>query len=150
MVLPAILPRSSEMELDQSLFADMLTAAAQEERLRKAKDLRTSAADTSQRMLNALQPGTLVPIHRHRQSCETVLCLKGCIEEILYEEQPAHGGVELKEVRRIRLTAAGDTVGCQVPQGVWHTVHVLQPAVLFEAKDGPYVPTDSQDIWSPR
>lgn len=79
------------MELDQLMFADMLTTAAQVERLRTAKDLRTSASDTSQRMLNALQPGTIVPIHRHRQSSETVLCLKGCIEEILYEERLEHG-----------------------------------------------------------
>lgn len=137
-----------KMELDQLMFADMLTTAAQVERLRTAKDLRTSASDTSQRMLNALQPGTIVPIHRHRQSSETVLCLKGCIEEILYEERLEHGRKELKEVRRIRLTAAGETVGCQVPQGVWHTVNVLQPTVIFEAKDGPYVPAESQDIWS--
>lgn len=128
----------------------MLDAAAQDARLRKAKDLRTSACDTSQRMLNALQPGTDVPVHRHRQSSETVLCLKGCMEEILYEEIPsAQGGTELREVKRIRLTAEGSCRGCQVPQGVWHTVRVLQPTVIFEAKDGPYAPADSQDLWTP-
>ena len=136
------------IKIDKKLINDLFDKAVVSDRKRMNYDLRTSPNDGSQRMLNALQPGTIVPIHRHRQSSETVLCLKGCIEEILYEERLEHGRKELKEVRRIRLTAAGETVGCQVPQGVWHTVNVLQPTVIFEAKDGPYVPADSQDIWS--
>lgn len=121
------------MIIDKSLL-DSLTAAAKESpRLRANYDLRTSAADTSQRMLNALEPGTLVPVHRHPNSTETVLCLRGRMDEVLYSEDG------LREVERIHLCPSDGAFGCQVPAGAWHTVEVLESGtVIFEAKDGKY------------
>ena len=120
------------MIIDKSLL-DSLTAAAKESpRLRANYDLRTSAGDTSQRMLNALEPGTLVPVHRHPNSTETVLCLRGRMDEVLYSEDG------LREVERIHLCPFDGAFGCQVPAGAWHTVEVLEPSVIFEAKDGKY------------
>lgn len=119
------------MIIDKSLL-DSLTAAAKESpRLRANYDLRTSAADTSQRMLNALEPGTLVPVHRHPNSTETVFCLRGKLVEVLYDED---GGV----AERILLAPEEGAHGCVVPAGAWHTVEVLEPSVIFEAKDGKY------------
>ena len=125
-------------------------------RLRQNLDLRTSAADTSQRMLNALLPGTVVPVHRHEDTSETVICLYGKMDEVIYEEvvtyedaasealpmgmdaQGVMRKVEYREVQRIRLCPAEGKFGCQVPKGAWHTVEVMEPSVIFEAKDGAY------------
>ena len=74
------------MVIDDILLNELLAKAAESSRLRQNYDLRTSSADTSQRMLNALQPDTEVPIHRHEDTSETVVCLMGRLEEIIYEE----------------------------------------------------------------
>lgn len=105
----------------------------------KYHDLRTSADDTSQRMLNALLPGTIVPIHHHEDTTETVICLCGQLDEIIYDEHIAEDGqVVYKECQRIRLSPSQGDYGCQVSKGAWHTVEVLEPSVIFEAKDGAY------------
>ena len=93
--------------------------------------LRTSANDNSQRMLNALLPGTVVPIHRHPQSTENVFLLCGKIVEVICDENG-------KEIERIHLDPTVGNYGCVVPQGAWHTVEVLEPSVIYEAKDGKY------------
>ena len=121
------------------------------ERLRKNFDLRTTPADTSQRMLNALEPGTKVPIHRHLKTSETVVCLEGCLDEVFFEELPnmdAGGPVHdgemaadetcFKEIARVRLCPREQLYGVQIPQGAWHTVVVHEPSVILEAKDGAY------------
>ena len=121
------------------------------ERLRKNFDLRTTPADTSQRMLNALEPGTKVPIHRHLKTSETVVCLEGCLDEVFFEELPnmdAGGPVHdgemaadetcFKEIARVRLCPREQLYGIQIPQGAWHTVVVHEPSVILEAKDGAY------------
>lgn len=121
-----------------SAFLDILwEQASASPRLRMNYDLRNSAADTSQRMLNALQPGTEVPIHRHEDTAETVICLCGKLEEILYEEE-TNG--TFKEIARYLLCPAESKFGMQIPAGVWHTIRVLEPSVIFEAKDGAYQP----------
>ena len=74
------------MDFDKEFLGKLLEQAMENPRLRQNFDLRTSSADTSQRMLNALQPGTEVPIHRHEKTAETVICLVGKLEEIIYEE----------------------------------------------------------------
>jgi len=74
------------MEFDKEFLGKLLEQAMENPRLRQNFDLRTSSADTSQRMLNALQPQTEVPIHRHEKTAETVICLVGKLEEIIYEE----------------------------------------------------------------
>ena len=144
------------MEFDKDFLVKLFEHAVTNPRLRQNFDLRTSSADTSQRMLNALLPGTVVPIHRHEDTAETVVCLCGRLDEVIYEEvgtyekaasdnasrgMDAHDvarKVEYREVQRIRLCPAEGKYGCQVPKGAWHTVEVIEPSVIFEAKDGAY------------
>lgn len=97
--------------------------------------MRTSPEDGSQRMLNAMLPGTEVAVHCHPNSNENVILITGKIYEILYEE--TENG-ELMETERIFLCPAEGRFGCQVPKGVWHTVEVIEPSVIYEAKDGKY------------
>lgn len=125
------------MIIDQNLIEDLWKQAAESPRLRQNYDLRTTASDTSQRMLNALLPGTEVPIHRHEDTSETVVCLCGRLEEMIYEEQP--DGTFL-EVSRELLCPAEGRYGMQIPVGAWHTIRVIEPSVIFEAKDGAYRP----------
>ncbi|MDY5091007.1 MAG: WbuC family cupin fold metalloprotein [Prevotella sp.] len=145
------------MEFNNDFLAQLFQQAEGNERLRQNFDLRTSSADTSQRMLNALLPGTVVPIHRHEDTTETVVCLCGKMDEVIYEEVVTYGKgapdampmgmdaqdvtrkVDYREVQRIRLCPAEGKYGCQVPKGAWHTVEVIEPSVIFEAKDGAYV-----------
>ena len=144
------------IEFNNDFLAQLFQQAEGNERLRQNFDLRTSSADTSQRMLNALLPGTVVPIHRHEDTTETVVCLCGKMDEVIYEEVVTYGKeapdtmpmgmdaqdvtrkVEYREVQRIRLCPAEGKYGCQVPKGAWHTVEVIEPSVIFEAKDGAY------------
>lgn len=144
------------MEINKDFLNGLFEQAKVNPRLRQNLDLRTSAADTSQRMLNALLPGTVVPVHRHEDTSETVVCLCGKMDEVIYEEVVTYEGaasealpmgmdaqgvmrkVEYREVQRIRLCPAEGKFGCQVPKGAWHTVEVMEPSVIFEAKDGAY------------
>lgn len=145
------------IEINNDFLAQLFHQAEGNERLRQNYDLRTSGEDTSQRMLNALLPGTEVPIHRHEDTTETVVCLCGKMDEVIYEEVVTYGKaaaealpmgmdvqdvtrkVEYREVQRIRLCPAEGKYGCQVPKEAWHTVEVIEPSVIFEAKDGAYV-----------
>lgn len=128
--------------LNEELISELLSQASQCERKRMVFDLRTSPEDDSQRMLNALQPGTLVPIHRHEDTSETAICLKGRIDWIFYEELPnmdAGGpGREFKESFRTEICPAEGKYGIQVPQGAWHTIEVKEESCILEAKDGQY------------
>ncbi len=122
-------------------FLDSLLAqAAVSPRMRQNYDLRNSSADTSQRMLNALLPGTIVPIHRHELTSETVVCLRGKLEEIIYEEvQDATCESGFREVSRQLLCSAEGLYGMQIPAGAWHTINVIEPSIIFEVKDGAYI-----------
>lgn len=143
------------MEINKELLETLFAEAKENLRLRQNYDLRTSSADTSQRMLNALLPETVVPIHRHEETTETVICLCGKLDEVIYEEvvsyendttglsqgmdtQNVFRKVSYREVQRIRLCPAEAKYGCQIPKGAWHTVEVIDPSVIFEAKDGAY------------
>ena len=144
------------MEFDKDFLGKLFEQAVANPRLRQNYDLRTSASDTSQRMLNALLPGTVVPIHRHEETTETVICLCGRLDEVIYEEvktyenaatdaaplgmdaQDVTRKVEYREVQRIHLCPTEAKYGCQIPKGAWHTVEVIEPSVIFEAKDGAY------------
>lgn len=129
------------MEFDKEFLGKLFEQAVVNPRLRQNYDLRTSDADTSQRMLNALLPGTVVPVHRHEYTTETVICLCGKLDEVLFEKLlTSEGKEEYKEVKRIHLCPAQAIYGCQIPKGVWHTVEVIEPSVIFEAKDGAYTP----------
>ena len=119
------------MEINKELLDNLFEQAKENPRLRQNLDLRTSANDNSQRMLNALLPGTVVPIHRHPQSTENVFLLCGKIVEVICDENG-------NEIERIHLDPTVGNYGCVVPQGAWHTVEVLEPSVIYEAKDGKY------------
>lgn len=124
------------MKLSLELYDELLKQARTNPRLRQALDLRTSAEDQSQRMLNAMLPGTQVPIHRHTTSAETAIVLYGSLDEVFYDEQG-------KEIERHTIQV-GD--GLQIPVGQFHTVEVKEPTILFEAKDGAYAPAKPEDI----
>lgn len=143
------------MEFDKNFLDKLLKQAMENSRLRQNYDLRTSSADTSQRMLNALLPETKVPIHRHEDTTETVICLYGKLDEVIYEEIVSYENdttglpqsmdaqnvcrkVSYREIQRIHLNPAEAKYGCQIPKGAWHTVEVIEPSVIFEAKDGAY------------
>ena len=119
------------MEINKDFLGKLFEQAVVNPRLRQNLDLRTSANDNSQRMLNALLPGTVVPIHRHPQSTENVFLLCGKIVEVICDENG-------NEIERIHLDPTIGNYGCVVPQGAWHTVEVLEPSVIYEAKDGKY------------
>ncbi len=137
--------------LDKNLLSDLHKKATSSERLRMNFDLRTTPEDDSQRMLNALQPGTKVPIHRHLKTSETVVCLEGCLDWVFYEELPnmdaggpVHDGEtaadesQFVETARFRVCPREGVHGLQVPKGAWHSVIVHEPSTIFEAKDGAY------------
>ena len=109
-------------------------------------DLRTSVDDQSQRMLNALLPGTEVAIHRHPNSSESVVCLCGRMDVVVYDEvvtyfqdgEDKKQKVSYNETERISLAPVEGKFGCSIPKGAWHTVEVFEPSVIFEAKDRAY------------
>ena len=110
------------------------------------RDLRNSANDQSQRMLNALEPGTIVPIHRHTKTSETVCCVRGALEEVIYQEQPDGS---LIETERIALCAGSPLAVAQIPIGVWHTVdNIKEGTIIVESKDGAYEPMAAEDVIS--
>ena len=119
------------IQIDSQLLEELFKKAEAGERKRMNYDLRTNAEDGSQRMLNALMPGTKVPVHRHPVSNENVLLLCGKLIEVIYDDNG-------KEAERILLDPSAGKFGCVVPAGAWHTVDVLEPSVIYEAKDGRY------------
>lgn len=119
------------MEFDNQFLASLFEKVQLSPRLRVNQDLRTSSDDTSQRMLNAMMPETVVPIHRHSKTSETVICLSGRMDEIFFDK-------EGNETSRVHLCPSEGRYGCQVPEGAWHTVEVFEPTVIFEAKDCAY------------
>ena len=125
------------IEINKDLLNELFEAAKVNPRLRQNYDLRTSAEDGGQRMMNALLPGTEVAVHRHPMSNESVLVLVGKLDEVLYDDN----GVEIE---RIQLDPSAGKFGCVVPAGVWHTVEVHEPTVIYEAKDGRYGEDGSQ------
>ena len=129
------------MKITQALL-DKLTAEAKESpRLRMNLDLRDSAEDTSQRMLNAIEPGSPLPIHRHQNTTETVVCLRGRLVEEYYDD------LERTCTERIELSPNGPVVALNIPAGQWHTVHALESGtVILEMKNGKYEPISDVDI----
>ena len=123
------------IKIDEKLINDLFDKAVASERKRMHCDLRTSPNDGSQRMLNALLPGSIVPIHRHPKSNENVLLLCGKLVEVIYD---ADGN----ETERIHLDPSVGNFGCVVPAGAWHSVEVLEPSVIYEAKAGIAVGVD--------
>ena len=131
------------------VLLDSLTAQAKvSPRLRMNMDLRNSSDDQSQRMLNAIEPGSQLPVHRHRKSSETVVCLRGRLQELLYNEAAASAGSPtVVETEVIELSPDGPVVALNIPIGQWHTVRALESGtVILECKDGAYEPLGPEDI----
>ena len=131
------------MKITQAILDDLTAQAKASPRLRMNLDLRNSAEDKSQRMLNAIEPGSPLPIHRHTKSSETVVCLRGRLMEVFYDD--------LKHTctDTIELSPNGPVVALNIPIGQWHTVRALESStVILETKDGPYEPLGEDDILS--
>lgn len=129
------------MKITQALLDELTAKAKVSPRLRMNLDLRNSSEDLSQRMLNAIEPGSVVPIHRHQKTSETVICLRGKLVEEYYDE------LERICTERIELSPNGPVVALNIPAGQWHTVKSLESGtVIIEVKDGPYVPQSPADI----
>ena len=126
------------IEINRKLISELFAKALLNPRFRQNYDLR-NPDDNGQRMLNALMPGTDVPIHRHTQSNETVILLCGKIIEILYDDTG-------NETERFHLDPTLGNFGCVISAGVWHSVDVLEPSVIFEAKDGRYGEDGSETL----
>ena len=130
------------MVINQQILGELTAQAKANPRLRQAMDLRNSPEDLSQRMLNALEPGTVMPIHRHHASSETVAILRGKIEWVFYDDQ---GTV----TERVVLDADGEPRMLNVEKNRWHSLECLTSgAVLYESKDGPYHPLEEDEIWN--
>lgn len=128
------------MIIDQKLLDELSAQAKVNPRLRQNYDLRTSSEDGSQRMLNALAMGTVLPVHRHTKTTETVVMLRGKLREDFYND---NGEVTASFI----LKAGGEAPALQIPAGQWHSLEVLEEGtVLFEAKDGAYEPLADEDV----
>ena len=147
------------MKITQSLLDELTAQAKASPRLRMNYDLRNSSEDGSQRMLNAIEPGSPLPIHRHRQSSETVVCLRGRLQEVFYNDADgstasadsatclATGLPSLVEAEVFELAPDGPVVALNIPIGQWHTVRSLESGtVILECKDGAYEPLGPEDI----
>lgn len=131
------------MTITQQLL-DKLTAQAKENpRLRQSYDLRNTPEDDSQRMLNAIEPGSVIPIHRHQKSTETVVCLRGKLVWEYYDE------LERICTESIEVSPNGPVVALNIPIGQWHTLRSLESGtVIMEVKDGAYEPQGPEDVLS--
>lgn len=128
------------MVLDKTIFDELTSKAKANPRLRYNLDLRNSAEDKSQRMLNALEPGTVMPIHRHKGSSETCICIRGHFEEYFYDSE---GNL----TDTIDMVPGG--VVLNIEAGQWHSLMCLESGtILLEAKDGAYRPLDDDEIFT--
>ena len=129
------------MKITQAILDDLTAKAKESPRLRMNLDLRDSAEDSSQRTLNAIEPGSPLPIHRHQRTSETVVCLRGRLVEEFYDD------LERTCTDRIELSPNGPVVALNIPAGQWHTVHALESGtVILEMKNGKYEPISDVDI----
>jgi len=126
------------MVITQAILDDLIAKAKASERLRANLDLRNSAEDQSQRMLNALEPGTMLPIHRHKDTSETCVCIRGHFEEYFYDS-------EGRLTDTIDMVPGGTVLNIEA--GQWHSLRCLESGtVLLEAKDGAYRPLEEDEI----
>ena len=129
------------MKITKAIMDRLTEQAKASSRLRMNLDLRNSPEDGSQRMLNAIEPGSPMPIHRHQKTSETVVCLRGRLAWEFYDE------LERRCTEVIELSPGGQIVALNVPAGQWHTVKALESgSVILEMKDGAYEPIGAEDI----
>ena len=128
------------MLITKELLDELSAEAKVNPRLRQNYDLRNSDADQSQRMLNALEPGTIIPIHRHTASSETVTIIRGAIRETFYDKNG-------KLTETITLQYGEDVPILVIPRGMWHSLECLEPdTIIYESKDGAYEPMKPEDV----
>lgn len=129
------------MKITQAILDELTKKAKESPRLRMNLDLRNDENDSSQRMLNAIEPGSPLPIHRHQKTSETVVCLRGRLVEEYYDE------LERRCTETIELSPNGPIVAVNIPAGQWHTVQALESdTVILEMKNGKYEPIQDCDI----
>lgn len=131
--------RWCSMVIDSKILDDLSAQAKESPRLRKNVDLRNSPEDLSQRMLNALEPRTVMPIHRHPTKDETFVILKGKVKVATYNNKG-----ELQDFAI--LCQENGLYGVNIPKNVWHTLEALESSMLFECKEGPFVPHEVEGI----
>lgn len=146
------------MIIDQKLLDDLSAQAKANPRLRQSYDLRTTPDDKSQRMLNALEPGTIMPIHRHRNTSETMAVVRGKLIERFYDdngnitEEFVMAPLSVPSKPSLHSVPAGESNEPTIPMvqieaGQWHSIEVLEEGtIIFEAKDGAYAPLTEEDI----
>lgn len=128
------------MIIDKNLLDEVTAQALQSERLRMNRNFHESLDAKAQRLLNALEPGTILPIHRHTHTAETYILLRGRINVLFYAED---GGIS----DAFELNPLEGKYGVHIPKGQWHTLEVLESGtVIFEVKDGPYIPLAPEDM----
>lgn len=128
------------MNIDSKLLNKVSAQAKLNERLRMNFNFHDTLGAPAQRLLNALEPGTILPIHRHQHTAETYILLRGKIKVLYYNDK--------KEiVQSVLLDPLKGNYGVHIPIGQWHTLEVLEEdTVIFEVKDGPYTPLSSEDL----
>ena len=128
------------MKIDNQLLNTLSAQAKANPRLRQSYDLRTTPEDQSQCILNAVEPGTILPIHRHRGSTETIIVLRGKVVQHYYDDNG-------EKTASYELAPNSAQVGMSVPVGQWHALESLEEgSVIFECKDGSYQPLSAEDI----
>ncbi|WP_352422982.1 WbuC family cupin fold metalloprotein [Proteiniphilum sp.] len=128
------------MLINEQLLDEVTAKAKRSERLRMNFNLHDSLEAKAQRLLNALEPGTILPIHRHRNTAETYIVLRGSMKVLFYNDQKELTGESIIDPKQKEY-------GIHLPAGQWHTLEVLEPGtVLFEVKDGPYISFNKEDI----
>ena len=129
------------MKITQAILDSLTEQAKTSERLRINLDLRDSSEDGSQRMLNAIEPGSIFPIHRHQKTSETMVCLRGKLRLEYYDE------LERICSDSFVIEPGGTNVAVSIPAGQWHTVHALESGTcILEMKNGGYEPLSDVDI----
>ena len=129
------------MKITQAVLDELTAAAKSSPRLRMHLDLRNSPDDGSQRMLNAIEPGSELPIHRHLCTSETVVCLRGCLLVEFYDDAGNMCG------EAVELRPSGPVYVLNIPAGQWHTAHALESGTcLLECKDGKWEPLGPEDV----
>ena len=126
--------------IDQNLLDNLTDEASKNERLRKNYNLHDKLDDPVQRLLNALEPGTDLPIHRHKNTEETYMLVRGGMRILFYNDK--------KEITEsVVLSSKAGTYGISIPKGQWHTIdNIEKGTVIFEVKQGPYAPLEADDI----
>ena len=128
------------MTINQELLDKLFEEARASERLRMNMNLRDSETDDSQRMLNAIEPGSILPIHRHQKTSETMVCLRGRLQVEYYDDLGMC-------TESFVIEPGGENVAVSIPAGMWHTVQALESGTcILEMKNGKYEPLTEVDI----